>query len=178
MTIGVKKIFLLCLFYVVVYPVPSWYGQNLKIPQRLVERLYKDIQSDTFHLSDEDKQIITKHLRIRFKDINGDSVPEVILTVNHQDWCGAGGNCNTWIYQETEGDYKLILEDSNLKVTDTFTNGYRDIVSKVPDGFCSKNEWRFDATTYKYDGKAYEFHSRECICVDQQTKKSRICQEQ
>lgn len=178
MTIGIRKILLLCLFYVVVCPAPSGYGQNVAIPQKLMESLYRDMQSDSFHLSEADKQIIVSHFQSRLEDINEDSVPEVILTVDHPDWCGAGGNCTNWIYQEANGDYKLILEDSNLEVTNTFTNGFRDIISKMPIGFCSKNEWRFHATTYKYDGKAYKEHSTEWLCVNRKTKKSRIWQEQ
>jgi hypothetical protein len=154
------------------------HAQRSKIPPDLVQKLFDDIQTDKFRLSEEDKKIIKENLHWRLQDINRDTIPEIFLFVNHMDWCGAGSNCNVWVYQKTKSGYKLLLEDNSLIATNVFTKGFRDIQSRVPIGFCSKEEYRFGVVTYKYDGKEYQSHSGETHCMNRKTQRSRILQDQ
>ena len=165
---------LICFLCGIVCPKHSCYAQHSAIPETLIQKLYADIQDENFRLSDADKEIIKNHLKCKLKDINTDSLLEIFLFVNHSDWCGAGSSCDYWVYQETDHGYKLLLNEKNLRAMKSFTNGYRDIVSEVPMGFCSKEEQRFATDTYKYDGQRYKFHSNESICKNVKTKSIRI----
>jgi hypothetical protein len=153
------------------------YAQNSEIPPDVVQTLFDDIQTDNCRLSEEDKKIIKKNLHWRLQDINRDKTAEIFLSVNHHDWCGAGGNCMVWVYQKTRTGYKLLLEDNSLVATNVFTKGFRDLQGRVSAGLCSLEENRFATLTYKYDGKEYQSHSGQTLCINRKTGKSRILQD-
>ena len=44
----------------------------------------------------------------------------------------------------------------SFKVAATVSNGFRNLSSETPIGFCSKNVQRLYVTPYKYDGKEYQ----------------------
>ncbi|HEX8846196.1 MAG TPA: hypothetical protein VF791_16225 [Pyrinomonadaceae bacterium] len=138
-----------------------------EIPRELVEQLIKDINANrnNFRLSEKDLEILHKNLKYELRDLNGDSTQEFLLHIDHSDWCGAGGNCSYWVYQKLGGGYKLLLEDKGLNVRHKFTNGYRDIESRVPMGFCAINVQRFWVTLYKYYGGRYQSVSYADRCI-------------
>jgi hypothetical protein len=61
-----------------------------------------------------------------------------------------------------------LLEDKVLRVKDTFTNGYRDLLSETKMGLC-KDANNLVAnnlyiTPYKYDGKKYQEQKEQIEC--------------
>jgi len=68
--------------------------------------------------------------RVKFTDLNGDGVPEVIAQPIGVDICGAA-NCPLLVFQRTATSYRVILEKGAVQtvtVQKTRTNGYLDIV--------------------------------------------------
>ncbi len=142
-------------------------AMTYKLPKALVRQLIKDINTNEndFRLSKADLKVLSDHLRYELHDLNGDSRPEVFLYIEHSDWCGAGGNCSYWIYQSVAGGYKLLLEEKVLRVKETVTNGYKDLESHVPVGFCGVNVQKADVSLYRFDGRRYQFISRRDECL-------------
>ena len=134
-----------------------------EVPRVLFRQFIEDVNTSR-RLSDEETEALTNNLKCELNDLNGDSVPEYFLYVEHHFWCGAGANCSYWIYQRTEQGYELIIEDKELKARDTTTNGYRDIASETPMGFCSRNVQRLYVTLYKYDGEEYQPQPTQVEC--------------
>lgn len=128
-----------------------------RIPHALIQRLIKEINHNdrNFRLSDGDLRILNDHIKCRLIDLNGDGIAEFFLYIDHSDWCGAGTNCDYWVFQETRGGYKLLLNDKQLRATRTVTNGYRDLVSEKPMGVISPTELRFQKTVYKFQRQQY-----------------------
>lgn len=128
-----------------------------EIPDDLIQKLIADINANEnkFRLSKEDLEVLHNHLKSELHDLNDDKVSEIFLYIEHSDWCGAGGNCSYWVYQKTGAGYKLLLADKVLRVKDGVNNGYRDLASETPMGFCDKNIGRLNVTPYKYDGEKY-----------------------
>lgn len=138
--------------------ISSTPNDTAKIPDDLIQQLIADINANekNFRLSEEDLKILNNHLKYELHDLNNDGASEFFLYIEHSDWCGAGSNCSYWIYRKTKAGYKLLLEDKVLRVRDTVTNGYRDLSSETPMGFCDKNVARLYVTPYKYDGEKYQ----------------------
>jgi hypothetical protein len=127
------------------------------IPEALVQQLIKDINTNDngSRLSDHDLEILRKNLKCKLEDINGDGTVEYFLYIEHPDWCGAGTNCDYWVYQDRSARYNLLLNEKQLSAKRTKTNGYRDLVSETPMGVIAPGKYRFNTTLYKYDGKQY-----------------------
>ncbi len=138
-----------------------------EIPKDLIQQLIKDINTNenNFRLSDEDLKVLHEHLKFELHDLNGDLIPEFFLYIEHSDWCGAGSNCSYWVYQKKDGGYRLLIEEKVLRVKDMVTNGYKDLASQVPMGFCAVNVQRADVSLYRYDGERYQFVSRKDECI-------------
>lgn len=130
---------------------------TFKVPEGLVQQLIKDINRNdrNFRLSDHDLDVLRKNLKCELQDVNGDGVLEFFLYIDHPDWCGAGTNCDYWVYQRRLAKYRLLLNDKQLRAKRTRTNGYRDLVSETPMGVLAPGKYRFYNTLYKYDGKRY-----------------------
>lgn len=96
-----------------------------------------------------------RDLNYRLKDLNKDGKPEYFLTIEHPDWCGAGGNCDTWIYRKIGNTYKLIFANKNPHITTKKINNFSVIESRVPMGFCEKNVQRFFVTKYIFRSDKY-----------------------
>jgi hypothetical protein len=148
-------------------------SKTYKIPKGLVRQLIKDINTNenNFRLTREDVKILNERLKCQFHDLNGDSRPEFFLYIEHSDWCGAGANCSYWVYQKVAGGYKLLLEEKVLRVKETVTNGYRDLESQQPIGFCNVNVQRANVSLYKFDGRKYQFIYRKDECIPFTPKK-------
>ena len=82
-------------------------------------------------------------------------MPEFFVWIDHSDWCGAGANCDYWIFQKQAHGYVLLLNDKMLVMKATMSHGYHDLASATPMGFCSWSVQRLDVTPYKFDGKRY-----------------------
>ncbi|MBC7798959.1 MAG: hypothetical protein H7Z37_18975 [Pyrinomonadaceae bacterium] len=124
-----------------------------------------------FKLSGSDLKILHKHLNLELHDLNGDGISEYFLYIQHSDWCGAGSNCTYWVYQKTAKGYVLLIEHSVLRVKETVTNGYRDLSSETPEGFCELYVQRVLATPYKFDGKKYVAEKTRVECHPYTLKK-------
>ena len=141
-------------------------GYQKKLPNNLVQQLIADINSNenNFRLSGEELKVLHKELKFNMHDLNADGVLEYFLYIDHRDWCGAGANCSYWVYQKTANGYKLLVEDKVLRVKETVTNGYRDLSSETPMGFCERNVQRVSATQYKYNGEKYQAEESKYAC--------------
>jgi len=133
-------------------------ASTFQIPKTLFQQLIMDINTNDkgFHLSDHDLEILRKNLKCKLEDINGDGAEEYFLYIDHPDWCGAGTNCDYWVYQKRSTKYKLLLNDKQLRAKRSKTNGYRDLVSETPMGVKAPGKYRFYTTLYQYDGKHYQ----------------------
>ena len=123
------------------------------IPRGLADLFFKEICPEG--CSDEFARW-QPNLKAEQHDLNGDGSPEFFLYVEHSDLCGAGANCDYWIYRQTGTRFNLILKDKNIRVAKTVSNGYRNLSSETPMGFCSKNVQRLYITPYKFDGGKYQ----------------------
>ena len=131
---------------------------TFKIPRALVQQLIRDINTNGngFQLSGPELEILRNNLKCKLEDINGDGAKEFFLYIEHPDWCGAGTNCDYWVYQKESAKYKLLLHDKQLRAKRTKTKRYRDLVSETPMGVIATGKYRFYTTLYKYDGKQYQ----------------------
>ena len=158
--------FILCLICSSAFLVIAQRDSETKLPKNLVQQLIADINDNenNFRLSDEDLKVLHKNLKFELHDLNNDGVAEYFLFIDHSDWCGAGSNCSYWVFQKTRAGYNLLVEDKVLRVKETTTNGYRDLSSETPMGFCGKNIARLFVTPYKYDGEKYKAQKEEVEC--------------
>ena len=135
----------------------------LKLPEEAVKLLFEDTCRKG--CSDEELALWKSNLKYELHDLNTDGVPELFLYIEHSDWCGAGSNCSYWVYQKNDGAFSLLLKEKVLRVKEMATNGYKDLASQVPMGFCGINVQRADVSLYKYDGERYQFVSRKYECI-------------
>lgn len=158
--------FIVCLLCSAALLVVSQGNSENKLPKDLVQKLIADINDNenNFRLSDEDLKVLHKNLKFELHDLNADGVSEFFLFIDHSDWCGAGSNCNYWVYQKTKDGYTLLADDAVLRVKDALTNGYRDLSSETPMGFCERNVQQVAVTPYKYNGKQYEAQKSNYEC--------------
>ena len=158
--------FIACLLCSTALLVVAQHNFKTKLPKNLVQQLIADINDNenNFRLSDIDLEVLHKNLKFELHDLNADGVSEFFLYIDHHYWCGAGSNCNYWVYQKTKDGYILLADDAVLRVKDTMTNGYRDLSSETPMGFCERNVQRVAVTPYKYNGKQYEAQKSKYEC--------------
>ncbi len=131
-------------------------------PDEVIEMVFKDICQKG--CSSEEVALWKSNLKYEKHDLNGDGVPELFLHIDHSDWCGAGGNCDYWIFHKTKSGYALLLNDKVLRVKGTATKGYRDLASETPMGLCGQNIARLSVTFYKYDGQQYRALPQQTEC--------------
>jgi hypothetical protein len=158
--------FVVCVICITALPVLAQRKSESKIPGDLVQQLIADINKNekNFRLSVADLRVLHKNVRVELHDLNGDETSEFFLYIEHSDWCGAGSNCNYWVYQKTQDGYSLLVEDAVLRVKDTMTNGYHDLASETKIGFCDRNVARLYVTPYKFDGNKYQAKELEIEC--------------
>lgn len=124
-----------------------------KLPEDVVRLLFKDLCRKG--CSAEDVARWKSNLKFERHDLNRDAVPEFFVYIDHSDWCGAGSNCDYWIFQKNRRGYTLLLRDKELRVKTSASKGFLDLASETPMGFCDRNVQRLDVTPYRYDGKRY-----------------------
>jgi hypothetical protein len=158
--------FVLCLVCSAGLLVVAQRSPKTKLPKDLVQKLITDINNNknNFRLSETDIELLNKNLKYEMHDLNKDGISEIFLFIDHSDWCGAGSNCSYWVYQKTEGGYNLLIEDKVLRVKAMLTNGYRDLSSETPMGFCERNVQRVSVTPYKFDGERYQAQRDKTEC--------------
>lgn len=127
-----------------------------EIPTDLVKLLIKDIEK-VGPIESDVLEDLNENLECELYDLNCDGVPEYFLCINSHFWCGAGGfNCNCWIFQKTSKGYRLLLDNTVIRVQDSVTAGYRDLTSELDSGWNGENDAReIDVTVYRFDGKKY-----------------------
>jgi hypothetical protein len=78
------------------------------------------------------------------------------------------------VYRKKDETFELMLEDKVLKPQKTVTNGYLDLSSETPMGYCKPKGWLLSVTRYKFDGKKYQKQNEgeeECRTIN--TNKAR-----
>ena len=153
---------MLCLTSAVVQPSLVQQDAPRKLPGEVIKLLFEDACKKG--CSEEELALWKSKLKFESHDLNFDSVPELFLYIDHMDWCGAGSNCSYWVYQRSDAGYKLLVENKVLRVKDTDTNGYLDLASEIPMGFCDRNVQRLYVTPYKYDGEKYQAQKLRVEC--------------
>jgi len=101
--------------------------------------------------------------RVEFVDLNGDGKDEIVAQGNGLGPCGGTGNCLVMVLQSTSAGWETLLDThaqfgggfEKIRVLDTLTNGYRDIVVADHDSACERT-----ALVLAYDGKQYR--ERDC----------------
>jgi len=103
-----------------------------------------------FDLNEEVENIRYYYNKI---DLNGDGIPEVFVYLVGPYVCGTGG-CSGVIFKQENGEYKVLSRFSLVRnpviISNTKTNGYRDIIMYVSGGGIKS----FFARV-RYDGKTY-----------------------
>ncbi len=158
--------FVLCLICGVVLLVVAQHNSKTEMPKDLIQKFTADINNNknNFRLSATDLELLNKNLKYELHDLNGDGILEFFLFIDHSNWCGAGNNCSYWVYRKTKEGYGLLVEDKVLRVKETMTNGYRDLSSETPMGFCERNVQRVSVTPYKFDGERYQAQRGKTEC--------------
>jgi hypothetical protein len=89
-----------------------------------------------------------------FRDLNGDGMPEAIVYVKGNDWCGSGG-CTTLILTQDGDSWRIIsqitLTRPPIIVLGSTSHGWSDIGMRVQGGGIRRGyeaELRFNGKTY------------------------------
>jgi len=109
--------------------------------------------------------------RIELVDLNDDETREIIAQGNGLGPCGGTGNCLVMVLQSTPSGWKTLLDShaqfdggfDKIRVLDTSTNGYRDIVVADHTSACERT-----ALVLAYDNNQYR--QRECYHINGCTK--------
>ncbi len=89
-----------------------------------------------------------------FVDLNGDGIPEVIVFVTGESWCGSGG-CEILVLARKGSSYTVVtrmtVSRPPIRVLTTKSNGWHDISVWVQGGGYVQGyeaELQFDGSTY------------------------------
>jgi hypothetical protein len=80
---------------------------------------------------DTEAMKLAAETRVKFVDLNGGGVPEVIGQPVGEHICSPTGNCPFWVFQKTATGYRLIAEKGAVQtftIQQTRTNGFFDLV--------------------------------------------------
>jgi hypothetical protein len=69
--------------------------------------------------------------RVKFIDLNGDGIPEVIVQGSGEYSCSPTGNCDFYVFMRSGNGYKLILEKGAVQtftISSRRTSGFNDLV--------------------------------------------------
>jgi hypothetical protein len=80
---------------------------------------------------DPEAMKLAAETRVKFVDLNGDGVPEVIGQPVGNHVCSPTGNCLFWVFQKTADGYRLIGKKGAVQtftIQQTRTNGFFDLV--------------------------------------------------
>jgi hypothetical protein len=127
----------------------------------------KEHQESMFEgIPDDQLRRLAANTRIEFVDLNGDETRQIIAQGNGIGPCGATGNCIVMLLEKTLTGWKTLLDThaqfgggfEKIRMLDTFTNGYRNIVLADHDSACKRT-----ASVLTYDKKRYR--ERECYHI-------------
>lgn len=118
-----------------VYPQSQQY--KAKLSKNLLEQVLVDNDPETYSKYKDNFKKLSKAVRAKKQDLNGDGKEEYIILGNSPFVCGSGG-CQLWIYQKgldtnkyqaihPIDDQAVLLRNDSIKVTKTTTNGYFDL---------------------------------------------------
>ena len=111
---------------------------------------------------------LTRSLSVRKVDLNKDGDPEYLVQANSISLCGTCG-CLLWIYQKHDNSYRALhpldgdnvcvegLDDMEVKLLPTYTNGYADIQCSVRDYDPAERQ---PGVILKFNGTRYERSSK------------------
>jgi len=95
----------------------------------------------------------TRYLAV-FRDLNGDGIPEAMVYLIGQQWCGSGG-CHLFILQKSGGSWKTVtsmtITNPPIRVLDSKFNGWHSLGVRVQGGGTQPGfeaELRFNGKTY------------------------------
>lgn len=104
-----------------------------------------------FQTRDNDKS--TQYLAV-FRDLNDDGIPEAIVYLMGQQWCGSGG-CNLYILQKRSSSWKTVtsmtITNAPIRILDRKVNGWHSLGVWVQGGGIQPGyeaELRFNGKTY------------------------------
>ena len=87
-----------------------------------------------FQTRDNDKS--TRYWAV-FRDLNGDGIPEAIVYLIGQQWCGSGG-CHLFILQKSGGSWKTVtsmtIANPPIRILDRKLNGWHSLGVSVQGG--------------------------------------------
>lgn len=132
------------------------------LPAALNEFFWKNVCNQD--CSQEESLRWRANLKFEKHDLNKDGAFEYFLFIDHSDWCGAGSNCDYWIFQKKNSEYILLLNGKNLRVRKTTSNSFQDLVSETPMGFCGRNVQRYSRIYYKFNGREYKESDSKFEC--------------
>jgi hypothetical protein len=96
-------------------------------------------------------------------DLNKDNIKEIILRAKNSPkgmfYCGATGNCSTWILSKSGNQYQIIFNAGSIEkvtVENQIAKGYRNLLIRSHAG--AMNHFLGKA---RFDGKKYQI--KECI---------------
>lgn len=102
-------------------------------------------------------------------DLNGDREKEIVLRTKNSSsgifYCGATGNCQTWVIQQERKGYKVILNASSIEevqIQKGRTGNYRDLVVRGHGGAMDHS-----LAYYKY--RAGKYTLQKCLAETMDT---------
>lgn len=135
------------------------FARPSRIPNEVIEAVLKDACS--LGCSEEEIAKYRQAIKSELHDLNADGVFELFVYIEHRDFCGAGFNCDYWIFQRGQSGYRLLLKDYPvLRVGAQTTKGFKDLESEGRMGGCLLPDRKFGReiylTVFKSDGKEYK----------------------
>jgi hypothetical protein len=118
-------------------------------------------------ISEKEMRKLAANTRIEFVDLNGDGENEIVAQGNGLGPCGATGNCIVLVLRATTDGWKIVLDTraklgggvEKIRVLETSTNGFRDIVLATHDSATERT-----AFVLRYDNEQYR--ERECYVIN------------
>jgi hypothetical protein len=113
---------------------------------------------------------LAKELSVKKIDLNKDGQPEYLAGLEDSYFCGAHGNCPTWVYRKTGGEYRLLLvvNGETLALDKTSTNKFRDLRSEG-----SNSAFESSGTVFKFDGNTYKESECYTVTYNEKNKKGK-----
>ena len=136
------------------------FGQKksvVRLPAQFVDWVLNDACSVGCTKAERDEY--KANLRWELHDLDRDKRAEWFVYLDHSDWCGAGFNCQFWVFQRRGSRYRLLAQAEVIRAANSITNGYRDLESQgrlagcpLPDGSWGREIY---LTVFKYNGAEY-----------------------
>jgi hypothetical protein len=108
---------------------------------------------DEFMKTEDVPTDMTQDVLSEFIDLNGDGDQDAIVVLTGSYWCGTGG-CTMLVFQGGSGGFELVSRSSLIRppitVSDTQTNGWRDLIVTVSGGGIPSK-----TVALKFDGQEY-----------------------